>query len=106
MLRGIWNEIKALNERANANLEAVRSEVGELRATTDRRFEDLEKRFGALHRAMVEGDVRIATEVTALAGAVRDLSDHLRGQRVDTERLAKVEARLDAVEKAVRGAAS
>jgi hypothetical protein len=89
ILRGIRDEVR----ETNARVDRLRDELtGELR-TTNARLERVEQR-------QVEGEMRLATELVAVAGAVREVRDVVREdlavrQRVDDHerRIAALEAR-------------
>jgi len=75
ILKGIRDEVRT----TNTNLEALRDDTGArieaLRADTNARFDQLERR-------QVETEVRLSTELVAVVGAVREVRDLLREDRV------------------------
>ena len=67
ILKDIRDEARASNGR----LESLESEVHALRMDTNERFESLERR-------QTETEVRLSTELVAVAGAVNEVTDLLR----------------------------
>lgn len=120
ILRGIWNEMKALRaefggriaelggriDLTNTQLGAVRTEISARLDQTNLRLDsvrtELKGELDALRRQMVEGDMRLATVVTELAGDVRDLSGVIRDWRADHR--AEVAALRERVERLVKNA--
>jgi hypothetical protein len=84
VLREIRDEVRATNTRLDA-----------LRHDTNTRFERLERR-------QTESEVRLATELVAVTGAVREVRDLLREGRAASERLEDHERRIVSLER--RGA--
>jgi chromosome segregation ATPase len=113
ILRGIWNEVKALNgriDRTNDRLDAVRTElkpeIASVRTELKAEIADLRaevhqgnERVTDLHRLMIDKDLRLSTEVTELAGHVSQLVQELRKrpdrQSVELEELRQRVARLE-----------
>ena len=118
-LKLIWLEMKGLNgrvDRTNERLEGLESKVDttnqrleglESRVdTTNQRLERLDVRLDRLEgeteevrRAVVESHMRLATEVVALVGIMKDVRDGLlaAGQtrmNLFEERLVRLEQRL------------
>jgi chromosome segregation ATPase len=88
ILRGIWNEMKALNagvdqtnarlDQTNTRLDAVRTELrGEIEALR----RELRDEIDGLRRRVVESEVRLATATTQLSSDVQTLSGLIREWR-------------------------
>ncbi len=90
-LKLIWLEMKGLNgrvDRTNQRLEGLEVRLDRLAGKTEE-----------VRRAVVEGHLRLATEVAALAGIMKDVRDGLlaAGQtrmNLFEERLVRLEQRL------------
>ncbi len=88
LLRGIWNEMKALNGRiektndglaelrgeVRTGLAEVRAEIGELRTDVRTDLTELRDRIDATHSRSVHRDMRLAGSISQLALDVRDLT--------------------------------
>lgn len=88
LLRGIWNEMKALNGRiektndglaelrgeVRTGLAEVRGEIGELRAEVRTDLTELRDRIDATHSRSFHRDMRLAGSISQLALDVRDLT--------------------------------
>ena len=110
ILRGIWNEMKALNKRVdqtNDRLEAVRFELKtelqagrvELKTELEAVRSDLKSEVDGLRKRAVESEVRLATATTELSGDVRELSGLIREWRTEhREDRADIRTRLDRLE--------
>ncbi len=125
LLRGIWNEMKALNGRiektndglaelrgevrtglaevrgeVRTGLAEVRAEIGELRAEVRTDLTELRDRIDATHSRSVHRDMRLAGSISQLALDVRDLTLVIHewhdDQRLGDERL---EGRVDRIER-------
>ena len=92
-------------------LKAIRSDLGAFRSEVNKRFDDVDARFDLVDarfegvdarfdnvaRRQVESEVRIATELVAVAGALNQLNDSLRAEAV-RDQLRDHEARLHKLE--------
>jgi len=99
-------------------LKAIRSDLGAFRSEVNKRFDDVDARFDLVDarfegvdarfegvdarldnmaRQQVESEVRIATELVAVAGALNQLNDSLRAEAV-RDQLRDHEARLHKLE--------
>ncbi len=72
ILKDIRQEIR----QTNSGLEAVRQDLGALRQEQ----QETNLRLDALGRRVVEGEIRTASALTALAHDVRELTGYLRVQ--------------------------
>jgi predicted nucleic acid-binding Zn-ribbon protein len=88
ILKGIRDEVRGINSR----LDATNSRLDTLREDTNARFERLERR-------QAETEVRLATELVAVVGAVHEVRDLLREDRVLRAQVDDHERRLAALEK-------
>ena len=83
-LRGMWSELKALNGRidgTNARLDETVSRLDGMNTRLDEtvsRLDDTVGRLDRLERRQVESEMRITTELVAVAGAVREVRDLVR----------------------------
>ena len=114
LLRGIWNEMKALNGRiektndglaelrgeVRTGLAEVRAEIGELRTEVRTDLTELRDRIDATHSRSVHRDMRLAGSISQLALDVRDLTLVIHewhdDQRLGDERL---EGRVERIER-------
>jgi uncharacterized coiled-coil DUF342 family protein len=69
-------EVRGTNER----VEGLGDEVQGLRTDVNDRFAETNDRIGRLERRQTESDLRLSTELVAVAGAVREVRDLLRGR--------------------------
>ena len=111
-LRLIWGEMKALNakiERTNEGLRELRGDVAGVKAeltgvkaeaiTTNERLASLEVRTSEMRDRIVESEMRLATEVVALAGVTKEIRDGILA--AGQARFALIEERLARLEKKV-----
>ena len=85
LLRGIWNEMKALNGRVNTTNEELVSlqrglattneRLGNLEGAVHAGFRGLNERIDAVHERSVRADLRIATSLVALTSEVREMKE-------------------------------
>jgi chromosome segregation ATPase len=98
ILRGIWNEMKALNARVdqtNARLDQTNARLEAIRV-------ELRDEIDGLRRRVVESEVRLATattqlssDVQALSGLIREWREEHRGDRAELRaRIARLEERV------------
>jgi predicted nucleic acid-binding Zn-ribbon protein len=111
-LKLIWGEMKTLNariERTNDGLRELRGDVAGLKTEltgvkaeavkTNERLAGLEAQTGEMRDRIVESDMRLATEVVALAGIMKDVRDNL--QAAGQTRFALIEERIARLEEKV-----
>jgi predicted nucleic acid-binding Zn-ribbon protein len=108
ILKGIREETHKTNERLDelrtevrTGLASVRGEVAHLRADVgDLRTEvgDLRGDVGALGNRQTASEMRLATELVAVTGAVREVRDLLREDRALVHRVDDHERRIAAME--------
>jgi hypothetical protein len=94
----------AAKKRRSGTLDLTTQVLIEIRDEVRRTNESLaqtNERLGTLERRQTETEVRLATEITALAKAVIDVRDLLREDRVLKPRLDDYEKRLAALERKV-----
>jgi chromosome segregation ATPase len=99
ILKGIRDEAHKTNERldrTNSRLDELRVDV---RAGLDELRTDLVDRIERVERRQTETEVRLATELVAVGGAVREVRDLLREDRALRDRVDDHERRLSAVER-------
>ena len=98
ILKSIRDEIRGTNTRIDGldkRLEATNARLDHLEQSTSSRLERLEKR-------QVETEIRLATEIVAVAGAVNKLTEAYREDRQVRATVRDHEKRLSALEKRVR----
>ena len=100
LLRGIWNEMKSLNQRidqTNQGLNAVRLELKDELEGVRR---DLKTENNDLRNRVTESEVRLGTAVTQLSTDVRDLHGIIREWREEHRAdRAELRGRVDRIEK-------
>jgi hypothetical protein len=114
ILKGIRDETRKTNEglyvlRAELSREMIEAraelstEMGELRAELRGEMSelraDLRDRFERVEHRRMETEIRLATQLVAVAGAVRDVRDLLREDRVLRQRVDEHEKRISALER-------
>lgn len=87
ILKSIRDEIRTSNER-----------LERLERTTNDRFERLEGRFESLERRQTETEVRLATEIVAVANAIHTVKDLLASRLEVYDQVQKLETRVTAIE--------
>jgi hypothetical protein len=87
ILKGIREELRGTNARIDGTNERL-----------DRGIDESNQRFGHLERTQTETEVRLATELAAVTGAVHEVRDLLREDRQLKQRVDDHERRLAAVE--------
>jgi hypothetical protein len=95
ILKGIRDEVRGMNGRldeTNTRLHESNERLDALRDDTNIRFERLERR-------QAETELRLATELVGIAGAVREVRDLLREDRPLRAQVDDHERRLAALEK-------
>ncbi|MBI5482230.1 MAG: hypothetical protein HY906_25465 [Deltaproteobacteria bacterium] len=103
ILRSIRDEIRHTNERldqTNQGLDATRSELSE---RLDATRSELGERLERLERRQTETEVRLATELAAVAHAVTDVRDLLRDRLDLRDDVAALDRRLTVVEQRLGG---
>lgn len=83
-------------------LGQIRDELREIRGevrTTNERVEHTNEKLDLLARRQTETEVRLATEIVALAGDVQDVKALLRARRVDRARVDDHEERIQVLER-------
>jgi hypothetical protein len=88
ILRGIWNEMKALNARletTNERLDQVRTDLNERIDLTNERIDrvriELKDEVASLRRRVVESEVRLANNQLSIG--VQELTGLIREWRVE-----------------------
>src|SRR5260370_6069143 len=87
ILRGIRDEVRGLRVDVNERVDATNARLDALREDTNVRFERLERR-------QTETEVRLASEIVAVAGAVREGRGLFRENRVADHRIDDHERRV------------
>jgi hypothetical protein len=97
ILKGIRDEVRATNEGLRATNEGLRATNEGLRATNER-LDGLTEEVRGLARRQTETEIRLATEIVAVAGAINGLRDDLKQDRALRRRVDDHERRLRAIE--------
>lgn len=101
LLREIRDEIRTTNGRIDGVRDEIRATKDALRATNDelRAMKDeTNARFDTFARRQTETEIRLATEIIAVAGAVREVRDVLRDDLALRARVDDHERRIRAME--------
>lgn len=88
----IRDEMRRTREELSARLDTTREELSTRIDTTNERLDRLEQRQHA-------SEVRLATELVAVAAAIRQLTDLFRDEREVRSQVADHERRLSAIER-------
>ena len=90
-LRGVREEIRSesrsIREELHTEIRGVRDEVRETNVRVDR-----------LERRQIESDMRLATEIVAVAGAVRELRDLFKDDLAVRHEVRDLQHRVGALE--------
>jgi len=100
VLKAIRSDLGAFRSEVNKRFDDVDARFDLVDARfegVDARFEGVDARFDNMARQQVESEVRIATELVAVAGALNQLNDSLRAEAV-RDQLRDHEARLHKLE--------
>jgi chromosome segregation ATPase len=103
--------VKALNGRINTTNERINT-TNERLDTTNERVDKVETGlselrdevrtgFAALREQQVQTEIRLASELVAVVGAVRDVGDLLRADRDERKRIDALEERVGRLERKV-----
>ncbi|HEY3816152.1 MAG TPA: hypothetical protein VGL81_03220 [Polyangiaceae bacterium] len=95
ILKGIREEARKSNERLDALATEVRTGFGEMRAG----LFDVRSEVKDLGDRQTATEIRLATELVGVAGAVREVRDLLREDRVLRDRVEDHERRISAMER-------
>jgi hypothetical protein len=94
ILKSIRDEVRGTNER----VDGLHGEIKALRDDTNARFTETTARLDRLERRQTEAEVHLASELVAVVGAVHEVRDLLREDRVLRQRVDDHERRLTAIE--------
>lgn len=95
LLEQIRDEIRTTRTDLAARLDGTNARVDGL----SERLDGTNGRLDGLERRRTESELRVATELVALSGAVRDVKDLLRERLDDRDRIDDHEKRLQALER-------
>ena len=101
VLKSIRDEVRTTNSRldvTNSRLDTTNLRIEALRADTNARFDETNHGLHLLERRQTETEVRLSTELVAVVGAVREVRDLLREDRVLQSRVDDHERRIAAIE--------
>ena len=117
LLQGIWNELKTMNQSFNRRLDATEERLGsridELETKMDRRFDGVDRRFDEMderidgveeslgkridetNNRVTRLEIKLSTEITALAGTVNETNRLLKGWGARLKTVERKVAHLD-----------
>jgi len=98
----IRDEIRANKAETREGLASVREELRETKSELSVRIDGTNARLERLERRQTETEVRLATEIVALAGSVHELRDVLLADRALRATVADHERRLTRIESGER----
>jgi len=99
ILKGIRDEVRGVRGELRDGLQSVRGELRDGLQGVREEVQGVSKRIDRLERRQTEADVRVATELVAVAGAVREMRDAFLEDRSLRVRVDDHERRLSAIEK-------
>ena len=99
ILEGIREETHKTNERLDKTNDRLDELRVDLRSGLDDLRTDLVDRIERVERRQTETEIRLASELVAVGGAVREVRDLLREDRALRDRVDDHERRLAAVER-------
>jgi chromosome segregation ATPase len=99
ILKGIREETHKTNERLDTTNDRLDELRVDLRSGLDDLRTDLVDRIERVERRQTETEMRLASELVAVGGAVREVRDLLREDRALRDRVDDHERRLSAVER-------
>lgn len=99
ILKNIRDEIRETRTELRETRTELSTRIDETRAELSARIDETNARVDALGRRQVDTEVRLATELTAVAAAVREVRDELRIDRALRRRVDDHEARIAALER-------
>ena len=95
ILKGIPGEIQTTNER----LDTTNERLDGFAHSTNERLDVTNERLDRLEQRQASSEIRLATELVGVAGAVREVRDLLREDRAMRAQVADHEQRITAIEK-------
>ena len=95
--------LKNIRDELHDGLAGVRGEVAGVRGELRQGLAGVTERMDRIERRQTEADLRVATELVAVAGAVREMRDAYREERALNHRVDDHERRLSEVERRVGG---
>jgi hypothetical protein len=98
LLKSIRDEVRETNVRVDRLRDELTGELRSTNARLDALREETGARFERLEHRQVETEVRLATELVAVAGAVREVRDLLREDRAVRQKVEDHERRIAAIE--------
>lgn len=99
----ILKDIRAQTQRTADGLEKTNLRLDGLRDEVDQMRSDLGDRLSRLEQRQTEDGIRLATEVVALGGTLREVRDLFLEDRALRRRVDDHERRLAAIERGGRG---
>lgn len=98
ILKGIREETHRTNEQLAELRTEVRTGLAELRTEVRTGLAEVRSELGELRDRQTATEVRLATELVGVAGAVREVRDLLREDRAMRGRVDDHERRISAIE--------
>ena len=98
VLKDIRAELGSVRKELREELGSVREELAGFRRDVDQRFHEVDQRLEVSGRRQTATEVRLATEMVAVVGAIHELRDVLVADRAVRERVSDHEVRLQRLE--------
>src|SRR5271163_5255373 len=102
ILRGIRDETRKTNERVDVlatEVKGIATQIKGLGTEMKEGFAAVADRVERVERRQTETEMRLATELVGVAGAVREVRDLLRDELALRDRVEDHERRIAAIEK-------
>jgi hypothetical protein len=103
ILKSIRDELHQGLTGVRGEVAGVRDEVASLRDELHEGLAGVTERMDRLEHRQTEADLRVATELIGVAGAVREMRDAYREERALSHRVDDHERRLSDMERRVGG---
>ena len=95
--------LKSIRDELHEGLAGVRSEVAGVRHELLEGLAGVTGRMDRVERRQTEAELRVATELVAISGVVREMRDAYREERALSHRVDDHERRLSGMERRVGG---
>ena len=101
ILKDIRDEVRQTRTDLSARIDATNGRIDSTNARLDTLREDLSERIDGLSRRVVESEIRTATAITDLAGAVNQMTGVLRASHDLRPRMERCEQDIAELKKRV-----
>lgn len=98
ILKGIRDEVRGVREDLTAEVRRVREDLGARLDETNARIDETNSHLVRLERRQTESEMRVATQLVAVVGAVNEVRDALREELGVRKQVDDHERRLRALE--------